>query len=367
VPGIAVAGEKEPPKKRNYDSMLSNVVKELEKQYGKGSVMILGDTTHVFKDLQVISTGSIGLDCALGIGGLPRGRIVEIFGPESSGKTSLALKVIAEAQKLGGSCAFIDAEHALDPRWAQTLGVDVNRLLLAQPDSGEQALNIADTLINSGTVDVVVVDSVAALVPKSELEGEMGEFVIGGQARLMSQALRKLTSSMAKNPKAILIFINQIRHKIGVMFGSPETTSGGNALKYYASVRIDIRKSGSITQGEAVVGNTVKTKIVKNKMSAPFRIATFDIDFGKGISREGELVDLGIKSGVLEKSGAWYSFAGTQLGQGREKAKQYFQQNPQVAQEVEKKIRERLKSEEETNKVFELEPSQAEIEEPPKD
>lgn len=325
--------------------MLSATIKDLEKKFGKGSVMILGDTIHIFKDLKVLSTGSIGLDCALGIGGFPRGRIVEIYGPESSGKTTLALKVISEAQKSGGRCAFIDAEHALDSRWAQILGVQNQSLLIAQPDSGEQALDIAETLITSGNIDVVVIDSVAALVPKAELEGEMGEFVLGGQARLMSSALRKLTAALAKQPNTCLIFINQIRHKIGVMFGSPETTSGGNALKYYASIRIDVRRSGSVTHGEHVVGSTVKAKVVKNKLAAPFKLATFEIDFGKGLSKEGELVDLGIKCGVLEKAGSWYSFEGTQLGQGREKVKAYFEQNPEACAKVEKLVREKLTDE----------------------
>ena len=309
---------------------------QIERAFGKGSIMKLGADQQV--EAEVISTGSLGLDIALGIGGLPRGRIIEVYGPESSGKTTLALQVIAEAQKAGGTCAFVDAEHALDPAYAKKLGVQVDELLISQPDAGEQALEIADTLVRSGALDVLVVDSVAALVPRAELEGEMGDSHMGLHARLMSQALRKLTSSISKS-KTLVIFINQIRMKIGVMFGNPETTTGGNALKFYASVRLDIRRIGSIKDKETVTGNQTKVKVVKNKMAPPFRVVEFDIMYGEGISKTGELIDLGIAANVVEKSGAWFSYAGTRIGQGRENAKQYLRDNPEVANEIENKIR----------------------------
>jgi len=309
---------------------------QIERAFGKGSIMKLGAEQQV--EAEVISTGSLGLDIALGIGGLPRGRIIEVYGPESSGKTTLALQVIAEAQKAGGTCAFVDAEHALDPAYAKKLGVQVDELLISQPDAGEQALEIADTLVRSGALDVLVVDSVAALVPRAELEGEMGDSHMGLHARLMSQALRKLTSSISKS-KTLVIFINQIRMKIGVMFGNPETTTGGNALKFYASVRLDIRRIGSIKDKETVTGNQTKVKVVKNKMAPPFRVVEFDIMYGEGISKTGELIDLGIAANVVEKSGAWFSYNGTRIGQGRENAKQYLRDNPDVANEIENKIR----------------------------
>jgi len=290
-------------------------------------------------EIEVISTGSLGLDIALGIGGLPRGRIIEIYGPESSGKTTLALHVIAEAQKAGGTCAFVDAEHALDPGYAKKLGVDVDELLISQPDAGEQALEIADTLVRSGAIDVLVVDSVAALVPKAELEGEMGDTHVGLQARLMSQALRKLTGSISKS-RCMVIFINQIRMKIGVMFGNPETTTGGNALKFYASVRLDIRRIGAIKEKEQVTGNQTRVKVVKNKMAPPFRVVEFDIMYGEGVSKTGELIDLGVAAGIVEKSGAWFSFSGQRIGQGRENAKAFLRDNKDVAQKVEQAIRE---------------------------
>lgn len=318
------------------DKALDAALSQIEKAFGKGSVMRLGQNTNI--DIEAISTGSLGIDIALGIGGMPKGRIVEIYGPESSGKTTLALSVIAQAQKAGGTCAFIDAEHALDPSYAKKIGVDVENLLVSQPDSGEQALEIADTLVRSGAIDVMVVDSVAALVPKAELEGEMGDSHMGLQARLMSQALRKLTATVARS-NTLIIFINQIRMKIGVMFGNPETTTGGNALKFYASVRIDIRRIGAIKDKDDVIGSQTRVKIVKNKVAPPFKTVDFDIMYGEGISKTGELVDLGVKSGIIEKSGAWFSYNGEKIGQGRENAKNFLKQNPQIADEIEKKIR----------------------------
>lgn len=310
---------------------------QIEKAFGKGSVMRLGQRDTV-ADVSAISTGSLGLDVALGIGGLPKGRIIEIYGPESSGKTTLALHVVAEAQKAGGTCAFVDAEHALDPIYARKLGVNTDELLISQPDAGEQALEIADTLVRSGAIDVVVIDSVAALVPKAELEGEMGDTHVGLQARLMSQALRKLTGSISKT-NCMVIFINQIRHKIGIMFGSPETTTGGNALKFYASIRLDIRRIGSLKDRDEVVGNQTRVKVVKNKLAPPFKVVEFDIMYGEGISKTGELIDLGVKADFVEKSGSWYSYKGQRIGQGRENARQYLKENPGVAQELENAIR----------------------------
>eukprot|EP00873_Tetraselmis_striata_P030794 jgi/Tetstr1/451058/TSEL_038094.t1 len=310
---------------------------QIERNFGKGSVMKLGENTSV--NVESISTGSLGLDIALGIGGLPRGRIIEIFGPESSGKTTLALHVLAEAQKGGGICAFIDAEHALDPTYARKLGVNIDELLISQPDAGEQALEIADTLVRSGAIDVLVVDSVAALTPRAELEGEMGDSLPGLQARLMSQAMRKLTGSISKS-KAMVIFINQIRMKIGVMFGSPETTTGGNALKFYSSVRLDIRRIGAIKDREEVVGNQTRVKVVKNKLAPPFRQVEFDIMYGEGISKTGELLDLGVKAGIVEKSGAWFSYDSQRLGQGRENSRQFLKDNPEIANQIENGVRE---------------------------
>jgi recombination protein RecA len=326
----------------NRDSMdknkaLESAVSQIERAFGKGSIMRLGAGQQA-ADIEAISTGSLGLDIALGIGGLPRGRVVEIYGPESSGKTTLALHVVAEAQKRGGACAYIDAEHALDPGYAKKLGVNLEELLISQPDAGEQALEIADTLVRSGAVDVIVIDSVAALVPKAELEGEMGDAHVGLQARLMSQALRKLTGSISRS-RAMLIFINQIRMKIGVMFGNPETTTGGNALKFYASVRLDIRRIGAIKERDEVVGNQTRVKVVKNKMAPPFKAVEFDIMYGEGISKSGELVDLGVKAGIIEKSGAWFSFDSQRIGQGRENAKQFLKQNPDIAAQIEKQVR----------------------------
>ncbi len=318
------------------DKALDAALSQIERAFGKGSIMRLGQNTNI--DIEAISTGSLGIDIALGIGGMPKGRIVEIYGPESSGKTTLALSVIAQAQKNGGTCAFIDAEHALDPSYAKKIGVDVENLLVSQPDSGEQALEIADTLVRSGAIDVMVVDSVAALVPKAELEGEMGDSHMGLQARLMSQALRKLTATVARS-NTLIIFINQIRMKIGVMFGNPETTTGGNALKFYASVRIDIRRIGAIKDKDDVIGSQTRVKIVKNKVAPPFKTVDFDIMYGEGISKTGELIDLGVKSGIIEKSGAWFSYNGEKIGQGRENAKNFLKQNPQIADEIEKKIR----------------------------
>lgn len=310
---------------------------QIEKAFGKGSIMRLGQN-DASVDIEAISTGSIGIDIALGIGGMPKGRIVEIYGPESSGKTTLALSVIARAQKKGGTCAFIDAEHALDPSYAKKIGVDIENLLISQPDAGEQALEITDTLVRSGAIDVLVVDSVAALVPKAELEGEMGDQHMGLQARLMSQALRKLTATVSRS-NTLVIFINQIRMKLGVMFGSPETTTGGNALKFYASVRIDIRSIGKIKDKEDIIGTQTRVKIVKNKVAPPFKVVDFDIMYGEGISKTGELIDLGIKSGIVEKAGAWFSYKGEKLGQGRENAKLFLKEHEDVAQEIENKIR----------------------------
>ncbi len=318
------------------DKALESALGQIERAFGSGSIMRLGDNKNV--DIEAISTGSLGLDEALGIGGLPKGRIIEIYGPESSGKTTMALHVVASAQKSGGTCAFVDAEHALDPVYSKNLGVDVEKLLISQPDGGEQALEIADTLVRSGAIDVLVIDSVAALVPRAELEGEMGDTHVGLQARLMSQALRKLTSSISKS-QTMLIFINQIRMKIGVMYGSPETTTGGNALKFYASVRLDIRRIGQIKDRDQIVGNQTRVKIVKNKVAPPFRIAEFDIMYGEGISREGEIIDLGSKSGVIEKSGSWYSYNSQRIGQGRENAKKFLMENPDVAELIENAIR----------------------------
>ena len=320
-------------KQKALDAALS----QIERAFGKGSIMKLGARENTV-ETEVVSTGSLGLDIALGIGGLPRGRIIEIYGPESSGKTTLALHAIAQAQKAGGTCAFVDAEHALDPAYARKLGVNIDDLLISQPDAGEQALEIADTLVRSGAVDVLVVDSVAALVPRAELEGEMGDSHVGLHARLMSQALRKLTGSISKS-NCLVIFINQIRLKIGVMFGNPETTTGGNALKFYASVRLDIRRIGSIKDRETVVGNQTRVKVVKNKMAPPFRVVEFDIMYGEGVSKVGELLDLGIQAGVVEKSGAWFSYDGTRIGQGRENAKNYLRNNPDMANAIEAKIR----------------------------
>jgi recombination protein RecA len=319
---------------------LQAALAQIEKQFGKGTIMRLGEG-EVIDDIQVVSTGSLGLDIALGVGGLPRGRVVEIYGPESSGKTTLTLQVIAEMQKLAGTCAFIDAEHALDIQYAQKLGVNLQELLISQPDTGEQALEIVDALVRSGSVDLVVVDSVAALTPKAELEGEMGDSLPGLQARLMSQALRKLTATIKKT-NTMVIFINQIRMKIGVMFGSPETTTGGNALKFYASVRLDIRRIGSIKKGEEVIGNETKVKVVKNKVSPPFKTAEFDILFGEGVSREGEIVDMGVEAKVVEKSGAWYAYNGEKIGQGKDNAREFLRENPDIAHEIENKVRESL-------------------------
>ena len=319
------------------DKALEAALSQIERAFGKGSIMRLGQQGNAV-EIPAISTGSIGLDMALGVGGLPRGRIVEIYGPESSGKTTLALHVVAEAQKNGGTCAYIDAEHALDPVYAGKLGVNINNLLISQPDTGEQALEIADTLVRSGTIDVLVVDSVAALVPKAELEGEMGDSHMGLQARLMSQALRKITASVAR-ANTLVIFINQIRMKIGVMFGIPETTTGGNALKFYASVRLDIRRIGAIKDRDEVIGNQTRVKIVKNKVAPPFKTVDFDILYGEGISKTGELIDLGIKAGVVEKAGAWFSCKGERIAQGRENAKQYLKDHPDLAAEIEKVIR----------------------------
>ncbi|MFY7778796.1 MAG: recombinase RecA [Elstera sp.] len=314
---------------------------QIERAFGKGSIMKLGQR-DASVDTEVISTGSLGLDIALGIGGLPRGRIIEIYGPESSGKTTLALHVIAEAQKAGGTCAFVDAEHALDPSYARKLGVNIDELLISQPDAGEQALEIADTLVRSGAIDVLVIDSVAALVPRAELEGEMGDTHVGLQARLMSQALRKLTGTISKS-RCMVIFINQIRQKIGVMFGNPETTTGGNALKFYASIRLDIRRIGAIKDRETATGNQTRVKVVKNKMAPPFRVVEFDIMYGEGISKVGELIDLGVKAGVVEKSGAWFSHEGQRVGQGRENAKVFMRENPAIADKVEQAIRDNAK------------------------
>jgi recombination protein RecA len=319
---------------------LQAALSQIEKQFGKGSIMRLGDGEAI-EDIQVVSTGSLGLDIALGVGGLPRGRVIEIYGPESSGKTTLTLQVISEMQKQAGICAFIDAEHALDVQYAQKLGVNLQDLLISQPDTGEQALEIVDALVRSGSVDLIVIDSVAALTPKAELEGEMGDSLPGLQARLMSQALRKLTATVKKT-NTMVIFINQIRMKIGVMFGNPETTTGGNALKFYASVRLDIRRTGSIKKGEEVIGSETKVKVVKNKVSPPFKTAEFDILYGEGISREGEIIDMGVNARVVEKSGAWYAYNGEKIGQGKDNAREFLRENPDVAFEVENKVREAM-------------------------
>ena len=319
---------------------LAAALAQIEKQFGKGTIMKLGDG-EVIEDIQVVSTGSLGLDIALGVGGLPRGRVVEIYGPESSGKTTLTLQVIAEMQKLGGTCAFVDAEHALDIQYAQKLGVNLQELLISQPDTGEQALEIVDSLTRSGAVDLIVIDSVAALTPKAELEGEMGDSLPGLQARLMSQALRKLTATI-KKANCMVIFINQIRMKIGVMFGSPETTTGGNALKFYASVRLDIRRIGSIKKGEEIIGNETRVKVVKNKVASPFKTAEFDILYGEGISRLGEVLDLGVAGHIVEKAGAWYAFNGEKIGQGRDNSREFLKENPELAIEIENKVRESL-------------------------
>jgi recombination protein RecA len=321
----------------NRSKALAAALSQIEKQFGKGSIMRLGDS-DVVQDIQVVSTGSLGLDIALGVGGLPRGRVVEIYGPESSGKTTLTLQVIAEMQKLGGTAAFIDAEHALDPQYAQKLGVNVSDLLISQPDTGEQALEIADMLVRSGSVDIVVVDSVAALTPKAEIEGEMGDSHMGLQARLMSQALRKLTANI-KRTNTLVIFINQIRMKIGVMFGNPETTTGGNALKFYASVRLDIRRTGAIKKGEEVIGSETKVKVVKNKVAPPFKQAEFDILYGEGISREGEIIEMGVANKLVDKSGAWYSYKGEKIGQGKDNAREYLKEHKDIATEIEAKVR----------------------------
>jgi recombination protein RecA len=320
----------------NKNKALDAALAQIERAFGKGSIMKLGQREAV--EIESISTGSLGLDIALGIGGLPKGRVVEIYGPESSGKTTLSLHVIAESQKKGGNCAFIDAEHALDPGYAKKLGVDIANLLISQPDAGEQALEIADTLVRSGAIDVLVIDSVAALVPRAELEGEMGDSLPGLHARLMSQALRKLTASISKS-NTLVIFINQIRMKIGVMFGSPETTTGGNALKFYASVRLDIRRIGALKDKDEVVGNATRVKVVKNKVAPPFKVVEFDIMYGEGISKTGELIDLGEKAGVVEKSGSWYSYDGQRIGQGRENSKTYLREHPEVAATIEQKVR----------------------------
>ncbi|WP_313522596.1 recombinase RecA [Stutzerimonas kunmingensis] len=323
----------------NKKRALAAALGQIEKQFGKGAVMRMGD--HDRQAIPAISTGSLGLDIALGIGGLPKGRIVEIYGPESSGKTTLTLSVIAEAQKMGATCAFVDAEHALDPDYAGKLGVNVDDLLVSQPDTGEQALEITDMLVRSSAVDVIIVDSVAALVPKAEIEGEMGDTHVGLQARLMSQALRKITGNI-KNANCLVIFINQIRMKIGVMFGSPETTTGGNALKFYASVRLDIRRTGAVKEGDEVVGSETRVKVVKNKVAPPFRQAEFQILYGKGIYRNGEVIDLGVQQGLVEKSGAWYAYKGNKIGQGKANAAKYLEDNPEIGQEIEQQIRDKL-------------------------
>jgi len=332
-PALKVVEREGMDKSKALDAALG----QIERAFGKGSIMRLGQRESAV-EIEAISTGSLGLDIALGIGGLPRGRVVEIYGPESSGKTTLALHVVAEAQKQGGTCAFIDAEHAMDPSYAGKLGVKVEDLLISQPDAGEQALEIADTLVRSGAVDVLVIDSVAALVPRAELEGEMGDSHVGLHARLMSQAMRKLTGSISRS-RCLIIFINQIRMKIGVMFGNPETTTGGNALKFYASVRLDIRRIGSIKDRDIVVGSQTRVKVVKNKVAPPFRVVEFDIMYGEGVSKTGELVDLGVAANVVEKSGAWFSYGGQRIGQGRENAKQFLKDNPQIAADIEKAVR----------------------------
>ncbi|NYT69665.1 recombinase RecA [Pusillimonas noertemannii] len=319
---------------------LAAALSQIDKQFGKGSVMRYGDN-QVEHNIQVVSTGSLGLDIALGVGGLPRGRVVEIYGPESSGKTTLTLQVIAEMQKIGGTCAFIDAEHALDVQYAAKLGVNLSDLLISQPDTGEQALEITDALVRSGSVDLIVIDSVAALVPKAEIEGDMGDSLPGLQARLMSQALRKLTANI-KRANCMVIFINQIRMKIGVMFGNPETTTGGNALKFYSSVRLDIRRIGSIKKADEIVGNETRVKVVKNKVAPPFKQAEFDIMYGAGISREGEIIDLGVQAGIVDKAGAWFSYSGTRIGQGKDNVREYLKEHPEMALEIENRVREQL-------------------------
>ncbi len=321
----------------NRKKALAAALGQIEKQFGKGSVMRMGDGSAV-RNVEAVPTGSLNLDIALGVGGIPKGRVIEIYGPESSGKTTLTLHMVAESQKRGGTCAFVDAEHALDPQYAEKLGVDMDELLVSQPDTGEQALEITDMLVRSGAVDVVVVDSVAALTPKAEIEGEMGDSHVGLQARLMSQALRKLTANI-KRSNCIVIFINQIRMKIGVMFGSPETTTGGNALKFYASVRLDIRRIGAIKKGDEVVGNETKVKVVKNKVAPPFKVVEFEILYGEGISKEGELISLGVQHGIVEKSGAWYSYNGERIGQGKENVRQFLKDNREIAQDIESRIR----------------------------
>ncbi len=325
---------------RDRERALDLAVSQIEKQFGKGSIMRFGEDA-VIEDIESISTGSLSLDLALGIGGLPRGRVIEIYGPESSGKTTLALHVVAQAQKAGGTCAFVDAEHALDMAYAKKLGVQSDELLISQPDNGEQALEITETLVRSGAIDVVVVDSVAALVPRAEIEGEMGEPQMGLQARLMSQALRKLVGTISRS-KTMVIFINQVRMKIGVMFGNPETTTGGNALKFYASVRLDIRRTGAVKSTDAVIGNRTRVKVVKNKLAPPFKEAEFDVVYGRGVSKEGELIDIGTDQGIIEKAGAWYSYSGDRIGQGRENAKTYLRENPEIAADLEVRIREKF-------------------------
>jgi len=324
----------------NRKKALAAALGQIEKQFGKGSVMRLGDNP-MSRDIDVVSTGSIGLDVALGIGGVPKGRVVEIYGPEASGKTTLTLQIIAEAQKLGGTAAFVDAEHALDPTYAEKLGVNVDELLVSQPDTGEQALEITDMLVRSGAVDIIVIDSVAALTPKAEIEGEMGDSHMGLQARLMSQALRKLTANI-KRSNAMVVFINQIRMKIGVMFGSPETTTGGNALKFYSSVRLDIRRIGAIKKGDEIIGNQTRVKVVKNKVAPPFKMAEFEILYGYGISREGEIIDLGVEHGLIDKAGSWYSYGEDRIGQGKENVREYLKKNPETAIEIETRIRAKL-------------------------
>jgi recombination protein RecA len=332
--GVFVADSKERQK------ALAAALSQIEKQFGRGAIMRMADE-EIERDIQVVSTGSLGLDIALGVGGLPRGRVVEVYGPESSGKTTLTLQVISEMQRLGGTCAFIDAEHALDAQYAQKLGVNLHDLLISQPDTGEQALEIVDALVRSGSVDLIVIDSVAALTPKAEIEGEMGDSLPGLQARLMSQALRKLTATI-KRSNCLVIFINQMRMKIGVMFGNPETTTGGNALKFYASVRLDIRRVGSIKKGDEVIGSETKVKVVKNKVAPPFKQADFDILYGEGISREGEVIDLGSQHGIIDKSGAWYSYNGDRIGQGKDNAREYLRERPALVLEIENRIRERI-------------------------
>ena len=351
---IVKTDDKKQKELKEKNKSLEAAISQIDQNFGKGSVMRLGQQQAL--DVEAISTGSLSLDLALGIGGLPKGRIIEIYGPESSGKTTLALQVVASAQKKDGICAFIDAEHALDPVYAKNLGVDVDKLLVSQPDAGEQALEIADTLVKSGAVDVLVVDSVAALVPKAELEGDMGDSHMGLHARLMSQALRKLTSSISRS-NAMVIFINQIRMKIGVMFGSPETTTGGNALKFYASVRLDIRRIGQIKDKDQIVGNQTRVKVVKNKVAPPFKITEFDILYGEGISKEGEIIDLGVAEGFVEKSGSWYSFNGNRIGQGRENAKKFLLDNKEIADEIEGMIRKKNSTSEEEQEQLEEEKS----------